>query len=173
LTLLETAVLISIGGIVLASAIPAFLREVRASKISEAGTHLGDMHRAAAAYYATGAGHSGGRRGCIPDAAGPAPPKPSPDAIEIDFGGDSTPGHTTWQAIGFLPQRAVRYRYSLENPAGSQCAPHAAPVTLTFVAEGDLDDDGVLSRFERSASNAADADELAPVGALRVQRRVE
>jgi hypothetical protein len=76
----------------------------------------------------------------------------------VDFSAPETPGHATWRSIGFQPETPVRYRYSL-FPAAVGCgvsAPEAAEADapgriLTVRAEGDLDGDGQLSTFERSA----------------------
>jgi len=70
----------------------------------------------------------------------------------VQFGAPETPGSATWRAIGYEPSSPIRYRYSLiAAKAGCGIAPakgHADAV-VTLRAEGDLDADGTLSRFER------------------------
>lgn len=173
-TLIEAALVVCILGVVLAVFIPTFLEHLRTSKIAEAPEQLERLHRATAAYWdarhETGAGL--GTR-CLPEQAGPAPAEPSAEPREVDFAAPDTAGAATWKALGFAPDRPVRYRYYLQ-PAESGCnltGSEGDPL-VTFRAEGDLDDDGTLSTFERSAA-VADDGTLEPAGILYVVDRVE
>jgi hypothetical protein len=91
---------------------------------------------------------------CLPAAAGPTPEKASQAPVSVDFSDAETPGSATWRAIDYAPQSPIRYRYTLA-PEHSGCELGASdPDTpaLRVRAEGDLDGDGVLSRFERTAN---------------------
>lgn len=174
LSLLETAVLVSLGAAFLAVLVPTFVRRVRLSKISEATTELQALHRAAATYYGRYHRLGGGQRerNCVPEPAGPTPVLPSTQPVEVDFSAADVNGHLSWQALGYQPQQALRYRYSLLTEHAG-CAPREEmpEVLLTLRAEGDLDGDGILSTVERDAG--PDGDELVPVGVLRVVSRIE
>jgi hypothetical protein len=155
LTLVEAALLVCLLGVVLSVGVPAFVRGLRTSKTAEAPEELGRMFGAVAAYYETPQPTEAGKRlGCLPDAAGPAPEQPSVEPVEVRFAAPETPGAATWRALGYTPARAIRYRYSL-RPGYSGCGLPAAgrrdALAITLRAEGDLDSDGVLSRFERKA----------------------
>ena len=174
LTLVEVALLVCVIGVLLAVFVPTFISHLRTSKVSEAATQLQALHEAAAAYFA--AGHEGEdgrtRRQCLPPAAGPAPAEPSADPVDFDFDGEDAPGHETWQALGFDVDRPIRYRYSFV-PAESGCGLEGGEgPLLTLRAEGDLDDDGKRSLFEREA-DVNDEGELVPVGILYMLDRTE
>jgi len=174
ITLVEACALTCVGGIVLAVAVPTFSRHLRISKTAEAAEQLAALHRGTAAYYARGHADSDGHTHirCLPEAAGPTPAEPSRWPQRIDFAAPNTPGAGTWRAIGFAPEEPTRYRYSVlpEEPGcGLDAAGHAHRVT--FAAEGDLDGDRVLSRFERRAT--AKDGELVPAGVLIAAERME
>ena len=170
MSLIELALLLCIGAVILAIFVPAFLRRVRTNKISEAAELLQGMHRRAAAYYETS--WDDGKRSCLPPGAGPTPVSPSVDPIEVDFVAEDQAGHASWAALGVQPDRSLRYSYSY-RPSHHGCGLGSGdePHTVSFRAEGDLDGDGVLSTFERRAS--IDAEGLKPEGPLHVHRRVE
>lgn len=176
-TLVELAALVCLVGIVLAVFIPTFVRELRTSKTSEATDNLRILHQRAAAYFVErhrpeeGEGPTQTR--CLPPTAGPAPRVPTEDAHEVDFQSDDTPGHVTWRALGFAPDLPVRYSYTFE-PTAPGCGLRSPENTylLTIRAEGDLDDDGERSIFERRA-RATDDGELVPSDVLYIRDRVE
>ncbi len=183
LTLIESSLLLSVLGILLAVMVPTFMSRVSASKTAEAASQLAVLYQRSAAYYAMRHTSKGGKRiSCLPQAAGPAPEKPHPDPVEVDFSAGTTPGSTTWRALGFNPCPAgssaakctgVRFRYSF-RPSSSGCNlenPPGEPL-LTLSAEGDLDDDGDYSLFQRTA-RAIDVGTLAADPLLVVHDRVE
>jgi type II secretory pathway pseudopilin PulG len=147
LTLVEVAVLISIGGILLAVGIPTFVRALHTSKMSEAPEELSRIFAATAAYYAK-------PPHCLPESAGPTPAKPSRQPVSVRFADPEAPGSATWQALGFEPSRPIRYRYTLDvpSPGCQQMRDSRDQFVVSVRAEGDLDGDGVLSLFERNAS---------------------
>ena len=175
LTLVEAAVLVCLLGVLLSVGVPAFVRGLRTSKTAEAPEELERMFAAVAAYYDTPQPTPSGQRlRCLPDPAGPTPRRPSPDPVEARFSAPEAPGSATWRALGYAPARAIRYSYSL-LPAYPGCGLPPAQarnaVVLTLRAEGDLDGDGVFSRFERNAVVRDGQLVLEPV--LSVHERVE
>lgn len=152
LTLIETALIISAVGVVLAVAIPTFMKTLETSKVAEASTQLNVLYRATAAYYSATFGE---RRSpishCLPAEAGPAPEKPSQSPVEVDFFSDQIQGVETWRALDFNPSEPLRFRYSF-LPRVSGCLLRAPPKTPLVIlrAEGDLDGDNDYSTFERT-----------------------
>jgi len=174
LTLIEAALVVCVVGVVLAVFVPTFIRHMRTSKVSEASTQLQRLHDAAAAYFVAVHSTEGGSpvTRCLPPAAGPAPAEPTPDATEYDFSAEDAPGHATWEALGFEADRPIRFRYSFV-PRESGCGLEGgAEPLVTLRAEGDLDDDGKRSLFERQA-DVADDGTLEPVGILYMLDRTE
>jgi Tfp pilus assembly protein PilE len=169
LTLVEAAVLSSLLGVMLAVGVPAFLRALRTSKMSEAPLEIGRIYAAAAAYYASPQASAstpapttdppppagGTRVHCLPRPAGPTPSQPSTTPARVEFAASDTPGSATWRAIGYEPSQPIRYRYSL-LPADAGCdtlgQDSHGEVVLSVRAEGDLDGDAVLSLYERNAT---------------------
>jgi type II secretory pathway pseudopilin PulG len=174
LTLVEVALLLCIAGIILAVAVPAFVKNVRTSKLTEVSVQLDALHRAAAAYYqASRRLPEGTRKHCLPPAAGPAPEKPSPEPVEVDFASPDTPGAESWRALGFDPAEPLRFRYTfLPARAGCGLQPSGNRPMLLLRAEGDLDGDGEYSTFERS-SVVSENGELVPTRLLVVKDRME
>ncbi len=191
--MVEVSAIVCGVGIFLAVFIPTFVRELRTSKTSEAVENLRHLSERAAAYYAAShetraeveepAGDEAeqepeparveSRRRCLPSTAGPTPRTPTPTPARVSFVSEDTPGHDTWRALGFDPQREVRFAYTFE-PTASGCGLRSpeGSYLLTLRAEGDLDDDGERSLFERRMA-ANEAGELMPFGILYVRDRAE
>ena len=173
--MVETALLISVIGVVLAVWVPRFVRLLRTSKVAEASEQLAILHRAAAVYYE--ASHStphGVVRRCLPPAAGPTPPRPSTVPRDVDFASEAATGSPTWRALGYRPARPLRYRYTfVPTSAGCGLARDSQrPTLVTLRAEGDLDGDGELSLFEREITLDPEG-RLVPLGGLFVRHRME
>jgi type II secretory pathway pseudopilin PulG len=111
-------------GVLAAIAIPAFINYVKRSKAAEAPLQLQMLSRSAQ--------DACRRTGAFPP-AGPQPITVGPEKRIGAFGSD--PGFVE---LGFSPTEPLYYRY--------QVTPTADGAVL--VAEGDLDGDGVFSRFE-------------------------
>jgi hypothetical protein len=170
LSLIEVALLLCIGSVVLAVFVPTFLRRVRTNKINEASELLQEMSDRTAAYYATS--WDDGQRHCLPPDAGPTPAAPTVDLSSVDFFASDQAGHATWEALGFQPGRAIRYSYSFAtSDHGCGLTDNEERETITFRAEGDLDGDLVRSVFERSAT--IEGDLLKPADVLHVHKRIE
>lgn len=152
-TVLEMALVLSVTGMVLAVAVPTFVQSLETSKAAEASQQLATLFQNSAAYYAVARPTSDGKTAyCLPAVAGPAPLQPSREPISVDFGAPDTPGVDTWRALEFAPKVPLRYRYTFLPRAPACVVGDPFPVpTLTLRAEGDLDGDGVFSRFERRA----------------------
>ncbi|MEM7447092.1 MAG: hypothetical protein AAF355_02515 [Myxococcota bacterium] len=162
-----------IFSLLLAVFVPTFFRTIRSSKISEASEQLASLYRRTAVYFET-ASSATGQHQCLPKSAGPTPLRAAAEPVEVDFLDADRSDSEVWAALGFHPERATRYRYSFlpkEHGCGqSTLTPNEILVTLR--AEGDLDEDGTLSTFERHATTTSDG-LLAPVGILYVVNRVE
>ena len=174
LTLVEVALLLSLLGVMLAVGVPAFVRGMRPSKTAEASEELRRMYAAVAAYYSTPQPTAAGeRQRCLPDSAGPAPALPSPKPIPVQFGAAETPGSASWRGLGYEPRGPIRYRYTLlvTQPGCAAQAQGGRGPEVRLRAEGDLDADTTLSRFELAAS-ARDG-ELVLDPLLSVRDRVE
>lgn len=175
MTLVQSASAVCVVGIVAAAGIPAFMRHLQLSKVSEAASQLTSMHRGAAAYFAMQHGSDDTRMTrCVPHAAGPTPAQPSTEPVPFDDGGMSPHDAETWSAIGFAPETPIRFRYAFE-PVTSGCNLRSEPGTylVTMRAEGDLDGDGQRSIFERRAAIDPATGSLVPMGVLYVRDRVE
>lgn len=175
--MVETALVVSIAGMLLAVALPTLGKTVRPSKLTEASEQLDSLYRAAAAYYAEprldGAGEL---THCLPPPAGPTPDVPSVDPVPVDFAAGNAPGAETWKALGFAPVSPLRYRYTY-TPAVWGCEhgsgwSSSSPLQVRFRAEGDLDGDGMYSHFERRAQ-ILPGGELRAEPVLHVEDRVE
>lgn len=176
LTLVEVTLIFCVVGIVLAVSIPTFINTVRTSKIAEASLQLNALYQATAAYYESGGDTSPRRRvqmRCLPVSAGPTPEKPSSSPIKVDFTAESVAGYDTWRALNFNPPEPICYRYTF-IAARSGCGldnPVEGPL-VTLRAEGDMDEDGEYSVFERSASVDKQG-ALVPEPILSVRDRTE
>ncbi len=172
--MVESAALFGLTGVVLAVFVPAFVSQLRLSKVSEATEQLASLHAAVAAYYTADHRVDGKlRRMCLPESAGPMPAAPAVYPMETDFAAADVPGRATWEALG-LSSAQVRYSYQV-IVASPGCGPRENPPRplITFRAEGDLDGDGVRSLLERTATAANDQQSLTPGPILRVRQRVE
>lgn len=159
---------------VLAVAVPTFVQTIETSKAAEASHQLASLYRGSAAYYAVARPTTGPKLAyCLPSAAGPAPLVASVAPVQVDFAAEDTPGSATWRALEFAPHMPLRYRYTY-LPHGAACLAEEPlqPATLTLRAEGDLDGDGILSRFERRVRLRAYG-VLEPENMLHITDRIE
>jgi hypothetical protein len=175
ISLVESAALISLTGVVLATFTPTFVRHLRSSKIAEAVEELDALHRGVAAYYA--AEHLvDGRveRRCLPESAGPVPEHPSPAPQPVDFDDPKLAGADTFRALGQHGIRELRYSYEVRVAApGCGTRAEAGAPAVVFRATGDLDGDGLHSELEREAAFSSDQSALEPRGPLHVRQRIE
>jgi len=176
LTLVEAAAIVCVVGILLAVFVPTFIRELRTSKTSEAVENLQTLANRSAAYFTTRFEQEETEttaRGCLPPTAGPTPRLPTADPTVVSFASEESPGHETWRALDFEPDREVRFAYTFE-PTASGCGLRSpeGSFLLTLRAEGDLDGDGERSLFERRMAANGEG-ELESFGILFVRDRAE
>ncbi len=154
-TALDVAVAFAIAGSVLAVAVPAFVRDVRGSRLAEPIEGLAVIGEGAVAY-------AGGRPA---DSAFPAsvpltPPQPPRGVRLADPPG--TWQAPTWVALHFPPPRSVGRAFSDGDPHAFsfefESQPGHAHSAFVARAHGDLDGNGVLSTFEiRGHADGAEA----------------
>jgi hypothetical protein len=124
-------------GSLLAVAVPAFVRNLHASHLVEATDGLARIERGAIAF--SNAPGNGAR--ALPPSAPLTPASvPRGERLEDPPGTWDAPA---WRALGFrAAPEGMRHRYSFATDLD------AAGSELVARAHGDLDGDGVLSRFE-------------------------
>ncbi len=147
---LELAAVIGVGGTLLAVAVPAFVKNLSASKLSEPIDGLDRLAKSAMAYAAT---HP--QELSFPPSA-PLTPAQVPRGVRVTDPPD-TWSHLTWKSLG--PPCVLKdirecagfrfdepHAFSFQFDSGVDPTTHA----MSFVARahGDLDGDGVLSTFE-------------------------
>lgn len=114
--------------------IPAFVRNVHASYVSEATSGVNTLATRAAALVGAAQASSG-----LPDDAPLTPAQVPRGSREVDPPG--TWDHPTWRALEFSFESAHSYSFRFE----SEKTPDQA--TWTARAHGDLDGDGTLSQL--------------------------
>ena len=138
LTVVEAAVIFAIGGSLLAVAVPAFVRELRASRFAEPVDGLQRIGTAAVVYATARAA-----KDAFPPSAPLTPTSPPRGVREVD-----PPGawdHPTWKALSFraTPEGVPHaFAFGFDATAG------ATRSSFVAHAHGDLDGDGVRSTFE-------------------------
>jgi prepilin-type N-terminal cleavage/methylation domain-containing protein len=154
-TLVELMIVVAIAGILAAIAIPTFRLLINRAKTGEAASNLNVMFKSASSYYSaerSGQGKSSTVSGyCIVASAGPKPSAPL--KTKQQFVAD-----TNFRALGFSIADWVYFSYGFYSPApaGGSCAHAPGESSLyTFYAQGDLDQDGILSTFELAAGSDA------------------
>lgn len=136
LTPVEAALLVAVCGSVLAVGIPAFVRDLHASRLVEPIDGLNRIAVAAAA-------HADGANPKLYPESAPRTPRDVPaGAPMLD-----PPGvweHPTWVALGLSFERPHSYSFEFDSERRGRRSKYVA------VAQGDLDGDGQLSEFSIS-----------------------
>jgi hypothetical protein len=135
----ELALLFAIGGSLCAVTIPAFLKNLHASRMSEALDGLEQI-----AVRASVLSDSAPLTAAFP-ASCPLTPASVPRATLV-LDPPHTWDHPTWRLLGFELSTPHAYAFQFE----SQNAPDGS--RFTAVAHGDLDGDGVVSTFRTGGS---------------------
>jgi hypothetical protein len=158
LTYLELAAAIAVGGSIVAVAIPAFLRNLHASRLTEATRGVTELAENASAYARGKASDE-----CFPPSA-PLTPSQVPRGVRVT----DPPGtwdHLTWAALGFSVTHAHYFSFAFESQTGPERGGFVAR------AHGDLDGDGERSTFEIRGECAGGVARVIP--GLYVDREVE
>jgi hypothetical protein len=154
----EVALGVSLAGCVVLSAAPAFLKNLRASRLSEPMERLGELASRATARAA----------GEPVQTAYPASAPLTPSAVPRGELADDPPGtwdHATWRLLGFRLDTPHAYSYAFESKDGPERSSFVA------MAKGDLDGDGSTSTFVITGDYPRDG---APnIGPLSMHREVE
>lgn len=134
---LEIAAIFAVGGSALAVAVPAFFRNLSASKLSEPVEGLDRMVTSAVAY-----AQSHAQEISFPPPA-PLTPSQVPRGVRSTDPVDAWE-HLTWRSLDFrfTEPHAFSFKFDSETEAATQT------MRFTASAHGDLDGDGTLSTFE-------------------------
>ena len=134
---LEFAAVFAVGGSLLAVAVPAFLRNLSASKLTEPIEGLDRMVVSAVAYAAV---HP--QEISFPPSA-PLTPAEVPRGVRV-VDPPEVWQHLTWLSLrfGFDTPHAFSFQF------GSELDPVTQVMRFTATAHGDLDGDGMVSTFE-------------------------
>ena len=134
---LEIAAIVGVGGSLLMIAVPSFVRNLSASKLSEPVDGLDRLVRNAVAYAVR-----------MPHAISFPPSAPlTPEEVPRGKTEADPPGaweHLTWKALDFGFE--VPHAFAFQWDSGLD--PQTGAVRFVATARGDLDGDGVLSTFE-------------------------
>jgi hypothetical protein len=158
LTLLEAAIAVAVGGSVLAAAMPAFVRNLHASRLAEPIDGLGRIATRASAL-----AHGAPPVTAYPESVPLTPEKVAQGEATIDPPG--TWNHPSWRKLAFEWTVPHRYAFAFDSRNGADRAVFHAR------AHGDLDGDGVLSTFSISGESRQGGSPT--TSALDVNREVE
>jgi hypothetical protein len=135
LSALESVVLVSIAGSVLAVFVPTFVRQLHASRLAEP---LEGLQRIAGRATLLADGRALSK--AYPASVGLTPAEvPAGNSVEDPEG---TWDHPTWQSLEFRMTRPHYYAFAFENESKGDVA------RFTARALGDLDGDGLFSTFK-------------------------
>lgn len=137
LSALELAAVFGVGGSVLAATVPAFVRNLSASKLSEPIDGLDRIVTAAVAY-----ADARPQEISFPPSA-PLTPAQVPRGVRVTDPPEAWQ-HLTWLSLGY--QMTEPHAFAFQFDSGQDPATQAFGFTAT--AHGDLDGDGTVSTFE-------------------------
>ena len=158
LTPVEAALAFALGGSVLAISVPAFVRNLHASRMVEALDGLERLSKRASSLTAFRPAAS-----VFPESA-PLTPAAVPRATLVTDA-TGTWNHPTWRLLDFAINEPHAYSFefsSKTDEAGSR---------FDAIAHGDLDGDGVLSTF--NVSGKANKEGQVTISPLELSREVE
>jgi hypothetical protein len=158
LTALETIAIVSVASSVLAATVPAFIANLKASRLSEPVDGLSQIA-------ARASGYAMGRPVSLayPTSVALTPSRVPTGQRVIDPIG--TWDHPTWRRLDFAQLEPHGFAFEFESKLGAERS------TFIARAHGDLDGDGITSTFEITGESRAN--EAPTIGPLRVYREVE
>jgi type II secretory pathway pseudopilin PulG len=143
--LVELMIAVAIIGIMAAIALPTFMNYKRRARTSEVPDKLKTLYIHATAYY------QGHRASGLMSMVGSCTVEATAGTIPATPMGDPQPGNfsadPSFRALGLPSIEHLYYGYGVDS-VGDMCANARGIALYTFYAEGDLDDDSMLSRFE-------------------------
>jgi hypothetical protein len=154
----EAAIAFAIAGSVLAVFVPAFIKNLHASRLNEPLDGLGRIARRAAEL-----ADGSPQLHAYPESAPLSPPQVARGELVSDPAGAWQ--HPTWRLLNFAFTTPHAYSFELTTKNAADVS------TFSAVAHGDLDGDGVLSTF--SISGEVKPGTLPQTFALEVMREVE
>lgn len=158
----EIAAGVAVLGSLLAVAVPAFVRNLHASHLVEATSGLARIQQSSVAFALADEARA------LPPAA-PLTPPSVPRGERLD----DPPGawdHPSWKAIAFRPvPEGMTHRFAF---AIDERAQHPG-ADLVAHAHGDLDGDGILSRFEVRVEQPLVGGEVRAVPGMIVEDELE
>lgn len=165
-TLIELMIVVVIIGILAATAIPAFVRFVKRSKTGETSNMLKALFTGASAYYGQETTQRGYLQNISLQSACVVTDASTGIAVDSDkhqwLDGTGT-NPAAFAALEFASNDLMYYRYDITNSpaAAAQCDVRATAAqgilaVQTFMAIGDLDDDGTTSQWEMACGVHAD-----------------
>jgi hypothetical protein len=137
LTAVELAVALGIGASVLAVAVPAFFRNLSASKLSEPVEGLDRIVTSALAYAAAKP-----QELSFPPSA-PLTPAQVPKGVRATDSADAWE-HLTWRSLGYRMTEPHAFAFEFDSARD----PETQTMVFRATAHGDLDGDGAVSTFE-------------------------
>ncbi|MBL9021266.1 MAG: hypothetical protein JNL21_03655 [Myxococcales bacterium] len=137
LSLVRIAAFIGVGGSLLAVAVPAFVRGLSASKLTEA---LEGLHGISAAAVSKAETHR--HEESFPPSVGRTPEQVPRGVAALDPPG--TWDHLTWRALDFKVDRSHAFSFQFD----SAMDPVSLTARFSATAHGDLDGDGQTSTFQ-------------------------
>jgi hypothetical protein len=156
-SVLQAAAAVSIGGSVLAVAVPSFLRNVHISRLAEPMDGLMQIGASASTLAAA--------RGV--SMAYPASVELTPSDVPrgVSVSDPENWQHPSWLELQFAPQQPHYYAFQFDSRNGAKRA------TFTARAMGDLDGDGLFSQFALSGEFRVDGEPM--LNPLEIEREVE
>lgn len=159
-TLIELMIVVAILGILAAVAIPAFINYMRRAKTSEATLNIDRIFEGGVSYFDAEHVARGVEgvilRRCLPLGGGSGAPwtpsgqgPPSDQKYLADDAVAEWEADPVWRALDFAMGDNFYYQYQFQV-VGTGC-PAVTGDLFYAAAQGDLDNDGALSLFERAA----------------------
>lgn len=170
-TLIELMVVVAIMGVLAAVAIPSFMRYISRAKTSEARQNLSKMYMQARTYYLETFGGQSLNGIVAYQFPRSAPAEPALPCCLSGVGGKCQPDPIywtapTWRVLHFSMNDPHYYQYEFLSAGTGNSA------EFTARAIGDLDCDGIESRFEIYGGIGTDGDVTGSAGVSR-ERELE